>query len=121
MKKLITATNENGEIVYGKLIGIYELMVDASGSYYPGWVPDCEVYYWDAMETITGERYAVDVTMEHKFVAHKPKENYRFYEYAGIIAEAEYGVHRRKRGKHCNSSNRKANRKRIKDAMPLPF
>ena len=118
MKKLISATLENGEKVYGKLIGVYELIIDTSGPYVPGWMPDCEILCWDCMKTITGEMFAVDVNLKGKLIAHEPQEDYRFYEGYGIIAATEYGTRKSKRGRLSNSRNKKAERIR-KDNMLL--
>ena len=123
MKKLITAT-KNGTKVYGKLFGLYELCIDTSGPYVPGWIPDCEYFYFDAMETVDGEILAVDVQFEGDgtpmYVAFKPEEDFRFMENKGQIATVEYGWNERKRGRHSKSNNKKRYAKKLFEAN-LPF
>ena len=123
MKKLITSTFE-GKNIYGKLIGTYELIIDTSGPYVPGWIPDCECFYFDAMQTVTGEMFAVDVYLENGkpvYDAHKPEEDYQFKDCKGQIACVEYGYNERKRGRKSNSNNKKRYAKKMFETYELPF
>ena len=118
---IVAAKSPNGNTVYGKFVGLFEIAYDNTGYYYPGWVPDVECDIYDAMETITGEIFCVSFR-DGMYYASTPETTASFYKYPGPVAKINLTrEHRKKRGRHSESNNRKANRQRIEDAMPLPF
>ena len=120
MKPIVTAITTDGEKVYGKFVGEYVLVIDLAPVYYPGWIPDCEEFYYDVLQLIDGTMMAVTIE-DGKLIASKPDDDFIFHEGCGEIAYHTYGYNKTKRGRHSNSSNRKLNRKRIFENEPLPF